>query len=143
MVKVHIRATKLIQEIKHLSYTDRLKYLNLRTLLYGRLRSDMIMVYKHMSGIYDSNIACHLGKPNNDVIRGHHLRLFKRHVHYDLCKYYFGNRIISNWNSLPDNVINTNSIGLFENSLDRFWSNQACLFDYKADLTGTGSRSQM
>ena len=35
-----------------------------------------------------------------------------------ICK--FGNRIISNWNSLPDGVINANSIGVFENRLDRF-----------------------
>ena len=138
-----MRAT--IQEIKHLSYLDRLKYLNLPTLLYRSLRGDMIMVYKLLSGTYNFNIACHLVKPNNYVTRGHHVRLFKRHVryHYDLRKYYFGNRIISNRNSLPDYVINANSVGSFENSLDRFWSNQACLFDYKADLTGTGSRSQM
>ena len=45
--------------------------------------------------------------------------------------------------SLPDYVINANSIGILENSLDRFWSNQACLFDYKAGLTGTESRSQL
>ena len=49
-------------------------------------------------------------------------------------KYFFGNRIISNWNSLPDYVVNADSIGIFENSLDRFWSIQACFFDYKADL---------
>ena len=71
------------------------------------------------------------------------LQLFKKHVHYDLSKYYFGNRIISNWNSFPDSVTIADSIGIIENSLDRFWSNQACLFDYKADLTGTGSRSQL
>jgi len=96
-----------------------------------------------MSGLYDSNLACHLVKPNSFVTRGHHLRLFKMHVHYDLRKYYFSNRIISVWNSLPDFVINSNSIASFENSLDRFWCNQACLYDYKADLTGTGSRSQL
>jgi len=73
------------------------------------------MVYKLISGIYDSNIACQLVKPTNFVTRGHHLRLFKRHFHYDLHKYYFGNRIISDWNSLHDFVINSNSIGVFEN----------------------------
>jgi len=67
------------------------------------------MVYKLRSGIHDSKIACQLVKPTNFVTRGHHLRLFKRH----LRKYYFGNRIISHWNSLPDNVINSNSIGVF------------------------------
>ena len=141
--KVQMRATKLIPSIKHMSYIDRLKNLNLPTLLYRRLRGDMIMVYKLLSGLYDSNIACNLVKPNNYVTRGHYLRLFKKHVHYDLRKYYFGNRIISTWNSLPDYVISANTIGLFENRLDQFWRNQACLFDYKADLTGTGSRSHL
>ena len=88
--KVQMRATKSIQKIKHMSYLDRLKYLNFPTLLYRRLRGDMIMVYKLLSGIYDSNIACHLVIPNNYVTRGHHLRLFKRHVHYDLRQFYSG-----------------------------------------------------
>jgi ribonucleases P/MRP protein subunit RPP40 len=137
-----MRATKLIKEIEHMSYIVRLKYLNLPTLSYRRLRGDIIMMYKLLSGIYDLNIAYHVVKPNNYVSRGHHLQLFKRHVHHDLRKFYFGNRIISIWNSLPNYVTNANSIGLFESSLERFWSNQACLFDYKADLAGTGSRSQ-
>jgi len=40
--------------------------------------------------------------------------IFRKHVHYDLHKYYFGNRIISIWNSLPDYVINVNTISVFE-----------------------------
>jgi len=58
--KVQMRATKLIQEINHLSYIDRLKYLNLPTLVYRRFREDVIMVFKLLIDIYDSNIACHL-----------------------------------------------------------------------------------
>jgi len=41
-----MRATKLLKEVKHLSYVERLKYLNLPTLQYRRFRGDMIMVYK-------------------------------------------------------------------------------------------------
>jgi len=87
----------------------------------------MIIVYKLLSGIYDSNIACQLVKPTNFVTRGHHLRLFKRHLHYDLRKYYFGNRIISHWNSLRDYVIHSNSIGVFENRLDLFGKSRLLL----------------
>jgi len=101
------------------------------------------MVYKLLSGIYDSNIACQLVKLTNFVTRGHHLRLSKRHFHYDLRKYYFGNRFISLWNSLPDYVINSNSTGIFKNRLDLFWKGQECYHDYKSDLAGTGSRSQL
>jgi len=81
-----MRATKLIQEIKQFSYVDRLKYLNLPTLVYRRFKGDMIIVFKLLTGIYDSKIACHLVKPNNFVTRGHHLRLYKQHVQYDLRK---------------------------------------------------------
>ena len=35
---------------------------------------------------------------------------------------------------MPDYVVNADSIGILENSLDRFWNNQACFFDYKANL---------
>jgi len=62
-----MRATKLLNEVKHLWYVERLKYLNLPTWQYRRFRGDMIMVYKLLSGIYDSNIACPLVKPTNFV----------------------------------------------------------------------------
>jgi len=93
---------------------------------YKRFRGDMITVYKLLSGINDSSIACQLVNPTNFVTRGHHLRLFKRHFHYDLRKFYFGNRIISQWNSLPDSVINSYSIGVFEKRMDLFWKTQDC-----------------
>jgi len=101
------------------------------------------MIIKLLTGIYDSNIACHLIKSNNFITGGHHLRLYKQHVYYDLCKYSFGNRIVSIWNSLPNYVIASNSVVVFENRLDKVWRDQACYFDYTADLTGAGSRSQI
>jgi len=88
-----------------------------------------------------TSIAYQLVKPTNFVTRGHHLRLFERHFHYDLRKYYFGNRIISHWNSLY--VINSNSIGVFENRLNLLWKSQDCYYNYKSDLAGTGSRSKL
>jgi len=79
------------------------------------------MVFKLLTGIYDSNIACDLIKSNKFITRGHHLQLYKQHVHYDLRKYSFGNHIFSIRNSLPDYVISSNSVGIFENRLDKFW----------------------
>jgi hypothetical protein len=91
--KVQIRATKLKQDIKHLSDIDRLKYLNRPTLLYQRFRGDMIMVFKRLAGTYNSNIACLLFKlddfaPSQTVIKG---------TFFMICvKICFGNRIMSN-----------------------------------------------
>jgi len=93
--------------------------------------------------MHDCNIACQLLRPTHIVTTCQPLRLYKKHVRYDLRKYYFGNRIACIWNSLPEYVINANKIGAFENRLDPFRSDKACYYEYKADLTGNGSRSQL
>jgi len=51
--KVQKRATKLIISLKHLSYNERLKQLQLPTLKYRRLRGDMIKVFKMVHNYYD------------------------------------------------------------------------------------------
>jgi len=48
--KVQKRATKLIIAVKLLKYEERLRYLNLPTLKYRRIRGDMMEVYKMFSG---------------------------------------------------------------------------------------------
>jgi len=43
--------------------------------------------------------------------------------------------------SLPENVVSANTVNTFKNRLDKFWSDQELVYDYKADLTGIGNRS--
>jgi len=50
-------------------------------------------------------------------------------------------RVVNIWNSLSKSVISADSVDSFKNRLDKFWSNQDTLFDYKVDLTGIGNRS--
>jgi len=40
-----------------------------------------------------------------------------------------------------ENVISANTVNTFQNRLDKFWSDQELVYDYKADLTGIGNRS--
>ena len=51
--QLQMRATKLIEETKNMNYEQRLQYLELPTLVYRRLRGDLIEVYKMTSGFYD------------------------------------------------------------------------------------------
>ena len=51
--RVQRRATKLIEDIKYLSYEERLCNLNMPSLQHRRLRGDMIDTYKIVTGIYD------------------------------------------------------------------------------------------
>jgi len=39
-------------------------------------------------------------------------------------------------------VVGADIINTFKVCLDRFWSNQEVLYDFAADITGTGDRSQ-
>ena len=84
---VQRRATKMIPEIKKLSYPERLKYLRLPTMAYRRARGDMIEVYKIIKEIYDSKTTCNILKYRDKIhlsLRGHnyileHKRLYKAH----------------------------------------------------------------
>jgi len=137
-----MRATKLVMTVIHLPYKERLVRLKLPTLKYRRIRGDMIEVYKILTNKYDSNVNLNLQQSQNSITRGHNLKLVNSRCHYDLRKYSFTVRIVNTWNSLPESVITAGTIDTFKNRLDKFWRNQDILFDYKANLTGIGNRSE-
>ena len=140
--KVQMRATKLVRKIRHLPYIDRLKKLGLPTLKFRRVRGDMIaQVYKIVTGKYDNACSVVLTVDHKSVTRGNRYKLCKGQVKYDLRKYFFTNRIIDIWNSLPDDVVSAETTNTFKNRLDKWWNNQVMYFDWTAEITGTGSRS--
>jgi len=66
-------------------------------------------------------------------------KLQKFMCHYNIRKYSFCARVVHIWNSLPNEVVEANTVNAFKNRLDKHWSNQDGLFYFNADLTGTGS----
>ena len=66
----------------------------------------------------------------------------KNRSHYDLRKFLFTNRIVNIWNSLPNVVVDVDSVDLFKTRLDTFWTFQDVKYDYTVYLTGTGDRSE-
>ena len=138
---VQKRATKLITSIKHLTYEDRLKKLKLPTLKYRRAKCDMIEVFKILHGFYDNinniTLTPHVGV----ATRGNKYKLYQSSVKYDLRKHFFTNSVVSLWNSLSDDVVDSNTVNCFKGRLDEFWINQSVLYNWDADFTGTGNRS--
>jgi len=56
--------------------------------------------------------------------RNHRFALQQLHVHYDMHRFSFSNRIIPLWNSLPDYEVSTVSsptTNIFKARLDKFW----------------------
>ena len=137
--KVQKRATKLIISLKHLPYIERLKQLQLPTLKYRRLRGDMIEVFKLVHNYYDSDAAVILNYNTASTTRGNIYKLQKFTCHYNLRKYSFCSRVVNVWNSLPNEVVEADTLNIFKSRLDKHWLNQEVFYDFNTDLTGIGS----
>ena len=90
--KVQRRATKLVPELQHLSYDDRLSALNLPSLLYKR-RIDIIAVFKIVQGLegipFEALFTFH-----NTVTKGTGYKLYKKFSHLNLRKFSSNDRVI-------------------------------------------------
>jgi len=43
---------------------------------------------------------------------------------------------------LPNSIVDVCTVNAFKARLDKFWQQQLVKFDFTADLTGTGNRSE-
>ena len=51
--------------------------------------------------------------------------------------------MVHKWNSLPNWVVSANTTNTFKARLDKFGHNYDILYDFRAQLQGTGSRSEV
>jgi len=56
-----------------------------------------------------------------------------------LGKYYFINRVVPTWNSLPNDVVMVDNINLFKKRLDKFWLLKEFVYSYRARPLEAGS----
>ena len=128
---VQRRATKLVPGLSQLPYPERLRKLKLPTLAYRRARGDMIQTYKLLTKNkdgYDKTLPSLFTK-SNTCLRGHSDKLFLPRADKNIRKYYFTQRVIMIWNSLPADVVEAQSIIQFEKRLDKHWKDQEIKFD--------------
>ena len=87
----------------------------------------------------------HLKTIDIQATRGNNLRMKKKtRFKYDfLRKFYYTNRVVDAWNSLPNWIVMANSTNTFKRRLDIYWQDQEIIYDFRAQLQGTGSRSDV
>ena len=116
-------------------------HLKLPTLKYRRLRGDMIDVFKITHHLYDPEVSPELRYYPKSNTGGNKYKLLNHTFHYDTRKYSFTALIVNIWNSLPNSVVDVDTVCLLKARLDKFWMHQDVLYDFTADLTGIGDRS--
>ena len=124
-------ATRQVKNVKQFTYEERLRYLDLPTLVFRRLRGDMIETYKILNGVYDSKVAPTLPLAANNL-RGNSMKLYKRRANLELRRNFFSLRIVDHWNSLSDKVVSSSSLNLFKNNLDKEWFNHPAKYNFEA-----------
>ena len=92
--RVQRRATRLINTLRDLSYTERLKKLYLPTLKYRRFRGDLIQVHKIINQIDDLKFDTFFGTPTkSDITRNAEYKLCVEYSQTNAKRFTFSNRI--------------------------------------------------
>ena len=120
--KVQHRATKMIKECKHLNYEDRLIQTGLITLDERRTRGDLIEVFKMIKGLNKAEYRCFFTISQNSRTRGHRFKFVKNRSKLDVRKHFFSQRVVNDWNTSSEIVVETESVNCFKNNFDKYIS---------------------
>ena len=115
------RATRMVPELRGMSYSERLMELNLSTLEYRRKRYDIIQVFKIVHKIDDIDMNKFFTFTDNSQLRGHNLKLTKPRVNKSIRLNSFPMRNIQVWNNLPSEVVNSKTVLEFKTKIDHLW----------------------
>ena len=105
---------------KKLSYEERLVVTNLTTLDDRRTRGDLIEVFKLLKGLSNVDYREFFKLSVNRKTRGHRMKIEKNRSKSNIRKYFFSQRVVNEWNKLPENVIEAESVNSFKNRYDKY-----------------------
>nr|XP_047141010.1 uncharacterized protein LOC124816050 [Hydra vulgaris] len=118
---VQHRATR-IESLRGMSYEERLKILELPTLFDRRRRGDLIQMYKISKG---KDIVNFHHPPLNFELerssRSNNCRIRRQFTKSRIRHHFFTNRVINDWNSLPQWILDKDNLNIFKNSIDNYF----------------------
>ena len=81
----------------------------------------MILNYQIMTGLCGWRREDFFTEPLASFIRGHSLKVAKPRACTRVRRNYFGVRTVNDWNSLPEEIVTSETVNGFKDSLDEFW----------------------
>ena len=118
--RIQRRATKIIKEMRYLSYEERLKECGLTTLEAKKLKADQIEVVKILNGYENIDRNMFFSFKKDSRTRGHKVTLVKDQCRLDIRKYSFSHRTINELNKLSTDCVTASSANMFKNKVDTY-----------------------
>jgi hypothetical protein len=121
--------TKRLPGMSHLTYTERLEYLGLRSLEYRRIIFDLELTYKIIRNLSSLKFDDFFKYAPDSSTRSHSLRLALPTAMPRYLQNCFAHRVPRIWNALPNNVVSSPSLSTFKKRLELVNLNQFVLND--------------
>ncbi|KAF2358139.1 hypothetical protein FHG87_011109 [Trinorchestia longiramus] len=121
MEKIQWKATKMIPELRNLSYERRLQRIELISLKQRRLRGQIIETFKYLNDLNDVTLEGLFERDGNVRTRNNGQKLLLRNFKTSQAVNFFPVKISATWNQLPENIVSAGTVNTFKNRLDKFW----------------------
>ena len=110
----------MIPELRDLSYESRLLHCGLTTLETRRLRGDQIDVFKIVNSYEDVDRSMFFKLKEGSRTRGHKAALVKEQCRLDMRMNSFSQKVINEWNKLPNDYVIASSVNMLKNRIDKY-----------------------
>jgi hypothetical protein len=116
---VQRRFTKCLHGQRNNSYIERLKSLNLDSLELRRLKADLYLCFSLLHGLVDFDFSKFFELRLDKRTRGHPFKLVVDTFKRNCRKFFFANRVVPVWNSLPSELVVSPSLSSFKARLHK------------------------
>ena len=84
------------------------------------IRGDLIQVFKIIKGYDRINCNTFFNIKSSSKTRGHQFKIEKKRSRLEIRRNFFSQRVVNRWNSLPDSVVDAESVNTFKNRYDKY-----------------------
>jgi len=109
---------KMIRELEHLPYKERLRNLGFFSLEKRMLQGDLFADFQYLKGDYKKEGNQLFTRADSDRTIGNGFKLKKGRLRLDVRGKFFTERVMSCWNRLPREAADASSLEVFRTRLD-------------------------
>ena len=114
----------MVPQLRDLNYESRLANIGIPTLEERRKRGDLINYFKITNGLnkvewFNPN-RLSVDRKLTTQLRGKEHSVIRQFTHIPARDHFLSNRIVEDWNNLPENIVKAKKTNNFKNKLDTF-----------------------